>query len=245
VLPDGAILVAAAGWADLEAGTPMTPRARMPSASIGKTYVAAAAVALAREGVLDLDAPVSRWIGDRPWFARLPNRDAITLRHLLTHSAGLADHVHRERFAADLARRWREPDNPFPPEALVAYVLDLPPLFEAGTGWAYSDTGYILAGLVIEAATGRGWYEEITTRFLAPLDLTLTSPSDRRRLAGLVAGYTTTDNPFGFPAKSVDAAGALAWHPGIEWTGGGWVNNDSLVKSPAHSRLASFSGIHS
>ena len=225
VLKDGTTGVAATGVADVEAGTPMTVQARMLSASIGKTFVGATVVALAREGALDLDIPVSRWLGDRQWFTRLPNHDAITLRHLLTHSSGLPDHVHLDSFSVEVSRRWREKDNPFPPEALIGFILDMPPLFEAGKGWAYTDTGYILIGLVIEAATGRGCYDEIKERFLTPLALALTTPADRRSLPGLAAGYMATDNAFGFPQKTITADGILAWHPGLEWTGGGLVSS--------------------
>lgn len=225
VLQNGTSGAAATGFADVEAGTPMTPQSRMLSASIGKSFAGAAAVALAREGVLDLDDPVSRWLGDRAWFRRLPNHEAITLRHLLNHSSGLPDHVHLKDFAAEVSRRWKEKDNPFPPEALIGFVLDMPPLFEAGTGWAYTDTGYILVGLVIEAATGKACFDEITSRFLIPLGLTLTTPADRRWLPGLAAGYMAADNMFGFPAKTTRADGAMHWNPAFEWAGGGLVSN--------------------
>lgn len=225
LLQDGTASVAATGVADEEAGTPMTVQSRMLSASIGKTFVGATVIALAREGILDLDIPVSRWIGDRQWFTRLPNHNAITLRHLLAHSSGLPDHVHLDSFATAVSRRWREKDNPFPPEALIQFILDLPPLFEVGKGWAYTDTGYILIGLVIEKATGRSYYDEIKERFLTPLGLTLTTPADRRFLPGLAAGYMAADNAFGFPRKTTTADGAMVWHPGLEWTGGGLVSN--------------------
>lgn len=223
-LRDGTVGVAATGVADIEAGTLMTPRSRMLAASIGKTFVAATAVALAMEGTLDLDAPLSRWLGERAWYARLPNHDAITLRHLLTHSAGLPNHVHLAQFASQLARRWRGRDNPFTPGELIGFVLDRPPLFHAGKGWAYTDTGYVLVGLVIEAATGKTYYDVIRDRFLVPLALTQTDPSDRRLLPGLAAGYTSKDNAFGFPRKTTDDDGRLLWHPGLEWTGGGLVS---------------------
>jgi len=225
VLQDGTSGVVATGVADVEAGTPMTTESRMLSASIGKTFVGATAVALAREGVLDLDIPVSRWLGDRRWFSRLPNYDVITLRHLLTHSSGLPDHVHMESFTTEVSYKWREKYNPFPPEALIEFVLDLPPLFDVGKGWAYTDAGYILIGLVIEEVTGRLFYDEIGERFLIPLGLTLTSPADRRFLPGLTAGYMAADNDFGFPRKTTAANGEMVWHPGFEWTGGGLVSN--------------------
>ncbi|MEA1989211.1 MAG: serine hydrolase domain-containing protein [Pseudomonadota bacterium] len=225
VLRDGTTGVVATGLADVEDGTLMTVRSRMLTASIGKTFVGATVLALAREGVLDLDAPVSRWLGDRQWFARLPNHAAMTIRHLLNHTSGLPDHVHLESFATEVFLRWREKHNPFSPEDLIGFVLDLPPLFKVGEAWSYSDTGYILLGLVIEAATGRSYYEEIRERFLTPLDLTLTEPSDRQLLPGLAAGYMEAENAFGFPRKTIQANGMMVWHPGFEWTGGGLVSN--------------------
>jgi len=223
VWADGRSGAAATGLADVESDTPMTLETRMLAASIGKTFVAATAVALAEEGVLDFDAPIGRWLGDRAWFDRLPNHERITLRHLLTHRSGLSDHVHTEAFAAAVSRRWTDPGNPFPPDSLVQFIAGQPAVFPPGEGWAYSDTGYILVGLILEAATGRSYYDLVEERFLTPLRLTRTWPSDRRHLPGIATGYTA-DNPFGWPTRSVTGGDTLAWHPGIEWTGGGLVS---------------------
>lgn len=223
VSADGSSGVAATGFADVESRRPMTPGSRMLAASIGKSFVGATAALLAHDGTLNLDTPIARWLEDRPWFGDLPGGDRITLRHLLTHRSGLPDHVHLEAFAEAVARRWQEPGNPFPPDTLIQFVLGRPALFEPGEGWAYSDTGYILAGLVIEAATGHNYYDLVQDRFLAPLGLRHTSPSNDRNLPGLAAGYSA-DNPFGWPATSTVSDGTLAWHPGMEWTGGGLVS---------------------
>lgn len=176
VSADGASGAVATGWADVEAGRPMPPDARMLAASIGKSFVAATAVALAEEGTLDLDMPIGRWLGDRSWFRDLPNGDRITLRHLLTHRSGLPDHVHTDAFAKAVARRWQEPENAFPPDTLIQFVVGRPALFEPGAGWAYSDTGYLLAGLILEETTGRSYYDLVQERFLTPLGLEHTRP---------------------------------------------------------------------
>jgi D-alanyl-D-alanine carboxypeptidase len=225
VLPNGRVVVAAAGLADVEAGAPMTTQSRMLAASIGKSVVGAEVLALAQDGRLGLDDPISKWLSDRPWFTRLPNHASITIRHLLTHSAGIADHVYEKSFHQAVAAKWRDPGNPFPPEALVEFVLDQKPLFKAGDGWAYTDTGYILLGLIIEKAAGATFYEEAKRRFLAPLRLNLTEPSNRLELEMLAAGYTAPDNPMGLPGKTTVAPGVMAWNPAIEWTGGGFVSN--------------------
>lgn len=224
-LPDGTTEVFASGLSDLESGTKMTQQSRMLAASIGKTFVAATVLSLTFEGVVNLDEPLSQWLGNRPWFPRLPNYDKITIRHLLTHTSGLPDHVYQEGFSAEVSIKWREKNNLFTPEELIEFILDLPPLFEAGKGWAYSDTGYILLGLLIEQVTGKYVFDDISERFLIPLNLTMTTPSDSRFLENLSAGYMAKDNHFGFPEKTTSSDGVMFWHPGLEWTGGGFVSN--------------------
>lgn len=225
ILPDGEAEVVATGFADVEHEIAMTPESRMLAASIGKTFVGATALSLAREGTLQLDAPVSQWLGDREWFSRLPNHETTTLRHLLNHTSGIPNHVESREFTKAFAERWRSYANPFPPGALIEFVLDSPALFEPGTGWAYSDTGYILVGLIIEAATGQSYYGEVRRRFLAPLHLDLTSPSDQFELPGLATGYMAPENALNLPARTTTRPGVLVWHPGVEWTGGGLVSN--------------------
>jgi len=239
VLRDGTSGSAASGLAELEAAVPMKQKPRMLAASTGKSFVGALCIALASEGRLAFDEPVSRWLGQYAWFMRLPNHESMTLRQLLTHSAGLPDHVHMEAFQHAFAKEWQATNNPFPPTRLLEFILDKDPLFPAGQGWAYSDTGYILAGMVAEEVTGRAYYDEIRERFLQPLGLGDTSPADQRALDRLATGYMSPDNPFGLPARTVDENHHLTWHPGVEWTGGGWV---STSRDLAHWGAALFTG---
>ena len=229
VIADGRGARFATGVADIESGRVMPLGARMPAGSVGKTFVAALAVELAAEGTIDLDLPISRWLGDEPWFDRLPNHDRITLRHLLNHSSGLSDHV----FAPDsgfehYVMRWLTrpaTGGHFDPVDLVRLVLDREPLFAPGAGFHYTDTGYILVGLVIEAATGAPYYAQLTERLLDPLDLTDTEPLDRRAYNGLVPGYAPeAEHRFGFPHK-VANDGVFAFDPSLEWTGGGLLSS--------------------
>lgn len=222
---DGTLVTAAVGVADRDAKTAMTADARMLAASIGKTFVAATAVALAREGKLDLDAPVSTWLGKKPWFPRLPNHDSITTFQLLTHSSGLPDHVFTEEFARAFGERWKAAGNPFEAADLVAFILDRPALFEAGQGFAYSDTGYLLVGMVIEEVSSASLYEEVIDRFLVPLRLSRTSPSNYRVVPGLVPGYLPENNQLGLPPVTTVVPGIMAWNPAIEWAGGGFASN--------------------
>jgi D-alanyl-D-alanine carboxypeptidase len=220
-LPDGAVVVAAVGLADVEAGRAMTFETPMLAASIGKTFVGATVLALESDGLLAQSDLLADHLGDRPWFANLPNAEAMTVGHLLHHQSGLPDHPHLSEFQAAAAVRIAEGGDAFTPEEVLGFVTDHAPLFEAGTAWTYSDTGYILLGLLIEDVTGRSYYDVVHEMFLGPLDLSLTIPSDRRDIPGLAVGYTIPGNPFGLPVRTADMEGLLVWDPSLEWTGGG------------------------
>jgi len=175
ILPDGTLVTSATGLADVENARAMTPQTPMLAASIGKTFVAATVLALESEGSLSRTDLLSAHLGDRTWFDALPNADSITIGQLLHHTSGLPDHVHMSAFQQDWSRLTTE-EGDFDPEHLVAFVAGEAPLFEAGTGWAYSDTGYVLLGLAIEEVTGQPWQSAVFTRFLEPLGLTGTFP---------------------------------------------------------------------
>jgi D-alanyl-D-alanine carboxypeptidase len=164
---------------------------------------------------------VTRYLGDRAWYGGLPNAEKITIGHLLHHQAGLPDHPHLPTFQAAAAARIAAGGSAFTPEEIISFIATEKPLFEAGTAWAYSDTNYILLGLIIEKVTGRTYYDLVQETFLHPLALSRTFPSNRRDLPGLAVGYTSPGNPFRLPNRTADAAGHLVWDPAVEWTGGG------------------------
>jgi len=232
-LPDGTVVTAATGLADAETGREMTPETPMLAASIGKTFVAATILALENEGRLSRADLLSAHLGDRPWFDALPNAGTITIHHLLHHTSGLPDHVHLRAFQQDWTRLTAA-EGGFDPEELVAFVLGASPLFEAGTGWAYSDTGYVLLGLVIEKVTGRPWQDAVATRVLGPLGLAETIPSDRPDLPGLAIGYVGPDNSFGMPERTADAEGRLLWNPAVESAGGGFASTSADLARWGH-----------
>jgi D-alanyl-D-alanine carboxypeptidase len=228
-LPDGRVMGFATGVADVEKTIPMPVEARMPVGSIGKTFVAAVVLGMVADGTLELDGRVAQWLGDEPWFERLPNGDTMTLRQLLNHSSGLIDHVFDETsgFANYLKQQFdpAHATDALEPREFVRFALDQKPLFRAGEGFHYSETGYILAGMVIEKAGGSSYYEELDRRFLRPLGLVQTSAMNRRSFVGLVSGYAPKGRAlFGTPYKVADA-GIFAFDPSLEWTGGGLVSN--------------------
>jgi D-alanyl-D-alanine carboxypeptidase len=224
-LPDGRVGAAATGWADREAESPMTLDTRSISGSIGKTFVAAVILGLVRERVLELDAKIETWVGDEPWFPRVPNARDITLRMLLNHSSGIPDHVFTWRFR--WAIFWKliigDGRSGFTPMETLGFVLDREPLFPAGTGYAYTDTGYILLGLIIERASGRSYYELLRERILDPLQLERTIPSNRIRIPELATGYVQPVPHL--PHIKTLEDGAFRFNPASEWTGGGLATN--------------------
>ncbi len=226
VLPDGRMAKVASGQADVERHVPMTPDSRMLSGSTGKTFTAAVAMKLAQQRVWSLDDKLSKYLGNRPWFKRLPNAEALTIRLLLQHRGGLENYYDNPRFF-EMHRARVAADPAYVPgfETLIEFVCDRPPLFPAGQGFSYTDVGYLLVGLAIEAATGRTYYELAREFYLDPLSLTLTSPSNGRRLPGLAQGYGKGRNPLLLGPTMVDATGVLTYDPSIEFTAGGFVSN--------------------
>ncbi len=226
VLPDGRYAGVAAGYADVERQVVMPPDAKMLAGSIGKTFVAAVALSLSREGKIDLDDRLERWLGHEEWYDDLPNGRDITIRMLLNHSSGVPNHVGDERFLAEwLAGIRADPAYAPTPREVVAYILDDEPLFAPGDGFGYTDTGYILAALALEEASGLTLYELARRRFLEPLGLDATIPSDQRELPGLVQGYTNAEGGFeGLPIHALDGA-LMTYNPAMEWAGGGFASN--------------------
>ena len=186
VRKDGTSFAVTTGVADRTAGTPVKPDDLFMAGSTGKTFFAAVAVQLIEAGTLDLDAPISKYLGTRQWFSRLPNATDITVRMLMTHTSGLVRYEMNPKFTADLRA---QPDKAWTPEEEVAYLLDAAPPFPAGKGWDYSDTNYIVLGMILEELTGKKLYDEVRDRFLLPLKLTRVVPTTSRRIPGLVHGY--------------------------------------------------------
>ena len=220
-LADGTSFGLAVGSSNLEAKTAMKPTDLMLQGSVGKTYAAAVALQLIHEKKIGLDDKIEKYLGGEKWFARLPNARDITVRMLLNHTSGLVRYEFKEQFTKDLTSN---PDKVWKPEELVAYVLDTAPPFAAGQGWDYSDTNYIVLGMIIERVTKSAYYEQAKKRLLKPLKLNHTVPSDSRVIPGLAQGYAGENNPFG-GTNAMIVAGKFAINPQFEWTGGGMVSN--------------------
>jgi D-alanyl-D-alanine carboxypeptidase len=221
VLPDGTALGVASGVADRTAKTPMKPDDLLLAGSTGKTFFAAVALQLIEQGTLSLDTPIAKYLGGKPWFSRLPNGADVTVRMLMTHSSGLVRYELNPKFTADLRA---QPDRTWTPEEEIAYLLDAQAPFAAGKGWEYSDTNYIVLGMILEQITGTRLYDEVQRRFLTPLKLTRVVPSTGRTIAGLVPGYAGARDPLGLPDEVLQN-GVFVINPQFEWTGGGYATS--------------------
>jgi D-alanyl-D-alanine carboxypeptidase len=159
-------------------------------ASNTKTFVAIVMLQLAHEGKLHLDDSVETWL---PGLITGNGNDGtkITIRNLLQHTSGLFNYT-KDVFASvtpdtltQIITAHREPQQ------LVAIALQHPPVFAPGTSWSYSNTNYVVAGMIIQKVTGHDWRSEVQTRILTPLRLTETSlPTDDMDLpAPHASGY--------------------------------------------------------
>ena len=219
-LPDGTHFGVAAGFADTVLAQPMGRDARMLQGSVGKTYFAAVAMQYVAEGRLDLDAHLSDFLGDEPWFHRLPNAEDITLRQLMRHTSGIVRYELNPQFLEDLTA---DPLRTYTPEERLAYLFDTEAPFPAGEGWDYADTNYILLAMVMERVSGLDAYGEVRARLLEPLGLENTVPSDRPDVPGLAQGYAGAGNPFGGRDAMLED-GRLVINPQFEWAGGGFAS---------------------
>lgn len=135
----------------------------------------------------------------------------------MTHTSGLVRYEMNPKFTADLRA---QPGKVWSPEEEVAYLLGATPPFAAGQGWDYSDTNYIVLGMIMEKITGTKAYDEIRTRFLAPLKLGGVVPQVSRQIPRLVNGYAGANDPLGLPDEMM-VNGRLAINPQFEWAGVG------------------------
>lgn len=172
----GGVWHGASGVADRATHRPPMPQDRFRIGSLTKTFVATVLLQLEAEGTVDLDAPVEHWL---PGTVRGGGQDGrrITLRQLLGHTSGLSDFtadpgIRRDYSARHFAaHRYDSHDA----ASLVRAAMAHPRSFEPGTDWGYSNTNYVLAGMVISRATGHSYAEEIERRIIRPLKLRDTS----------------------------------------------------------------------
>ncbi|WP_237982262.1 serine hydrolase domain-containing protein [Bacillus thuringiensis] len=157
----------AAGIADLRTKKPMKTDFRFRIGSVTKTFVATVLLQLAGENRLNLDESIEKWL---PGVIQGNGYDGkqITIRQVLNHTSGIADYIQSKDF--DIM----DTKKSYTAEEFVKMGISLPPDFAPGKGWSYSNTGYVLLGILIEKVTGNSYAEEIEDRIIEPLDLSNT-----------------------------------------------------------------------
>lgn len=182
-VPGQGIWMGARGVADRGQGIPMVPLDRFRIASVTKPFVATVVLQLMQEGWLTLDDTVERWLP-----GMVPNGDRITLRFLLNHTSGLYNYLDSgfiNVVLRDRAKIWS-------PAELVSVATAREPYFAPGEPgrWRYSNTNYILLGMVVERATGNPLNYEVRQRIIQPLGLYNTYFDPYENLpGGPVRGY--------------------------------------------------------
>ncbi|NJN17104.1 MAG: beta-lactamase family protein [Oscillochloris sp.] len=191
------------GQADLAGNLPMEPLSRLRIASLTKPYVAVVTLQLVQEGWLLLDHSVEHWLP-----GLVPGGERIQVRHLLSHTSGLPEYM----TGGFVGKVRREPERVYTPPELVAEALRYPRRFAPGAAgrWSYSNTNYILLGLIIEAVTRNSLEHELQQRILTPLGLRNTAMAPARATGeGLARGYVRQNDYTELNMSFAWAAGGL------------------------------------
>lgn len=157
------------GLAEMEHGVPARVDTIYEAGSVSKQFTAAAVLLLVDDGVLSLDDSLRKWIPELPDWA-----DTVTIRRMLDHTAGL-----RDWGAVAAMEGWprgmRDSDNA---DVVRIMARQTALNFEPGTEWSYSNSGYNLAAVIVERASGRSLAEFSRTRLFEPLGMSRTSWRD-------------------------------------------------------------------
>jgi CubicO group peptidase (beta-lactamase class C family) len=147
------------GYADRAHALPNTPQTRFRIASLTKSFTAAAVLELQAQGKLNPQDLICVYLTPCPsaW-------QAITIHELLTHTSGIADYANSDAFG-------QIQDHSSTPAQLMALFKDLPLQFIPGSGWRYSNSGYVLLGMIIEKVSGERYEDYVEEHLLQPLGL--------------------------------------------------------------------------
>ncbi len=158
----------AAGMANLDTGEEMHPQNRLRMGSTTKTFTATLCLLLHEDGLLDFDSTLDEYLPD----ITVPHDSLITVENLLNMTSGLLDYANDGDMM--ITQMLEDPEHIFTPEEQIAYAIELtdPDQMQPGTWWEYSNTNYVLLGLIIEEITGNTYANMLKTRILDPFGLT-------------------------------------------------------------------------
>lgn len=204
-----------AGIANMETGRRIHPGDRYRIGSVTKSFLATLVLQLVATGDLDLDATVEKYLP-----GLLPDGDTITLRQLLNHTSGLYNYTKDPAFlAAALA------GEAFTPRQLIAYSTSHDPLFPPGKKFSYSNTNYIVLGLLVRSTGTGSIRQQLAERITTPLGLDATSlPLHAKGIRGRHAhGYDYLNGP---ELEDVTTTFSPTW----AWTAGAIVSTEADVE---------------
>ena len=166
VIRDGRVIKSQSyGFANVELNVPATLETEFAIASMTKSVTASAVMLLVQDGKLGLDDRISKY------FSNLPEDwQAITIRHLLTHTSGIKDHFHDSPFPTVKLDGKQE----YTDEEFLKAHFDAGLNFKPGTQWAYSGSGFTLLGMIIQKVTGKPYADFLRERIFVPLGMTRT-----------------------------------------------------------------------
>jgi D-alanyl-D-alanine carboxypeptidase len=176
----------AAGYADLASKVKMQPCQLTRVGSTVKTFTAVSLFLLQEDEKLDLDDPVNEYL-TADVLRGLQNADKCTIRQLMQHSSGIYNYIQNLKFQTaslnDLPKTWT-------PDELLAYARGKDAYFKPGTDVMYSNTNYVLLGMIIEKVTGMPYDEFFEERIFTPLGLDFTACASADPVPeGIVRGY--------------------------------------------------------
>jgi CubicO group peptidase (beta-lactamase class C family) len=169
VVNDRVVLANAYGLARLDPPLKASADTRYGIGSISKEFTAAALLILQSEGKLSLDDHVSKWFPD------LTDADKITLRQILSHTAGYQDFYAEDYTLTPMQKRAT-------PESIMDGWAKKPLDFKPGEDWQYSNTGYVIAGRIVEKVTGEGLFAFLKRRIFDPLHMDGAVDNDAQRI---------------------------------------------------------------
>jgi D-alanyl-D-alanine carboxypeptidase len=211
--------VGALGVADRASGKPMTPEVHHRIGSVTKTFTATLLLKAADEGLLSLEDTIDSYVKG------VPNGDKITLRQMSDMTSGIASYTEDEQWVKEWSS---DPTRVWQPEDLARFGIEESPLFDPGTGWFYSNTNYVLLGLVLEQVTGKPIGQLYQKEIIEPLGLEETSfpNGDSAIPEPYDHGYTLQGKSSG--SKPIDST---HWSPSEAWTAGEMISTvgDLLV----------------
>jgi D-alanyl-D-alanine carboxypeptidase len=176
-----------AGLADIENQATMQTYHIMPNGSAGKKLTALLVAMLEEEGLLDQDSTIDTWLSEA-LLAQIEHSEAMTLRQLLNHTAGIYDYLDDDDFKVAVLS---DPASLKTDRYALNFALNKPAYFAPGQGWGYSNTGYLLAGLILDEVLGEHHSSEIRSRILEPLGMNASHYGGVEKERGdIISGYS-------------------------------------------------------